>query len=328
MTAVTLKPLKARISRHHGGHVALKRANSETPATMTSSQEDAASQDAPQDGISNNGHPDESTAGDAPMLVVEDNPVMVAIIGKILTRMECPFDVAADGAAAVDACGKSDYSIVLMDINMPGMNGMEATRKIRGLSAHYSAAPIIAVTANLDPEDIARYKTAGMTDCVKKPVNQIDLGRVIAAFLAPDEDPRKISARKFRKNALQLDQLGEDDLDALNWETLREYGGVMKEEFPRLLRSYLMAAPGVMDALSDAVFGEDAKALEFQAHKLKSTSIVFGAESVSHLAAQLEQCGRGGDMEAAKALFNELHICFERTNAVLKKKLTLMRLEM
>lgn len=260
------------------------------------------------------------------LLVVEDNPVMVAIISKILTRMDVTFDVASDGLEAIKACEQGDYELLLMDINMPAMNGIDATRKIRALSEHYATAPIIAVTANLAPEEVEAYRAAGMTDCVKKPVNQIDLGRMIDTYVAEPEEEKTRSARRYSKHALQMDQLGEDELDALNWDTLREYSGIMKEGFPKLLRDYLTAGPKMMDRLSDAMMEENGEALAFLAHKLKSTSIVFGAESVSTLAAQLEVCGRENDMEKTSLLFKELHICFERTNAVLRKKLVLMRM--
>lgn len=250
---------------------------------------------------------------------------MAAILGKILSKMMVGFSVAVDGLAAIEACKADKYALILMDINMPKMDGMKATQKIRALGKHYESAPIIAVTANLRPEDIKAYREAGMTDCVKKPVNQIDLKRIVAEHLGKTDE---VGTSGKADNALQLETMGEEELDALNWETLREYSSIMKGDFPKLLASYLRAGPDMMDRLSDAVFGDDEETVEFLAHKLKSTSVVFGAESVANLAAQLEDRARAHDMKGAQLLFNELHIPFERTNAVLKKRLTLMKMGM
>lgn len=270
----------------------------------------------------------EKTTKKPPFLVVEDNPVMVSILGRILKRMEIDFSVAERGGAAVDDCRSNKFDLILMDINMPGMGGIEATRQIRKISAHYSEVPIIAVTANLSADDLKAYKAAGMTDCVKKPVNQVDLHHMIETHAAHLMDNKETPYSPASIVPPEFQQINDDELDALNWEVLREYSAVMKGDFPKLLERYLNAVPETMDALSDAVYGGDAKRLEHLAHKLKSTSIVFGSESVSSIAAQLEACGRNRKMESTSALYTELHICFERTNRVLKKRLTLMKMGM
>ncbi|WP_262694495.1 response regulator [Kordiimonas aquimaris] len=265
---------------------------------------------------------------DIKLLVVEDNPVMVSILGRVLKKMDIRFAVAGNGKEAVEACQEKPFSLILMDINMPGMGGVEATQHIRKLSAHYSEAPIVAVTANLSSEDLAEYKNAGMTDYVKKPVNQVDLHRVIEAYASTLHADHEAPYATSKIVPPELQEVSDDELDALNWEVLREYGAIMKGDIAKLLEGYLKAGPEMMNALAEAVYGKDGKRLEHLAHKLKSTSIVFGAESVSAIAAQLEACGKSGKMDGASALHTELHICFERTNHVLKKRLTLMKMGM
>jgi CheY-like chemotaxis protein/HPt (histidine-containing phosphotransfer) domain-containing protein len=259
------------------------------------------------------------------VLVVEDNHILAAILGKILSKMSVEYRLVADGLQAIEACKTENYKTILMDIQMPRMNGMKATQEIRVLNAHYETAPIIAVTANLDFDDVKAYHAAGMTDCIKKPVNQTDLRRMVSEHLGKaDEGP----SSGTQNRGIDMEAMEGDELDVLNWETLREYSGVMKKEFPKLLTSYLRAGPDMMDKLSEAVFGNEPEKVEFLAHKLKSTSVVFGAESVGNLAAELQEKARTKDMEGAKQVFNDLHIPFERTNAVLKKRLVLMKMGM
>jgi PAS domain S-box-containing protein len=106
------------------------------------------------------------------VLVVEDNAVNRELITTLLSPFDVEIDTACDGAAALEAVGRGSYDAILMDMQMPVMDGLTATRRIRELADREAAAtPIIAMTANVLPEQVARCREAGMDDHIGKPIN-------------------------------------------------------------------------------------------------------------------------------------------------------------
>ena len=116
-----------------------------------------------------------------PVLVVEDDPENRMLAGKMLRSLGYRAEFAADGGAAVEAFVPGKYVAILMDVVMPGMSGMEATRKIRQLEAKSgSHVPIITLTANVMPGDRDQYLAAGMDEFLSKPFKRGELASVLA----------------------------------------------------------------------------------------------------------------------------------------------------
>jgi signal transduction histidine kinase len=118
------------------------------------------------------------------VLVAEDNEVNQLVVGAMLSQMGHTFDIARNGHEAVAQVAAVHYDVVLMDIQMPELDGMSATRRIRALDSSASHVPIIAVTANAMMEDREAYVEAGMDDHVFKPLDAKDLERAIARVLS------------------------------------------------------------------------------------------------------------------------------------------------
>jgi signal transduction histidine kinase/ActR/RegA family two-component response regulator len=114
------------------------------------------------------------------ILVAEDNDVNQILISAVLTRMGHLVHLVANGQMAVEAVRRGDYDLVLMDLQMPGMDGMEATLAIRALDGPRAGLPIIAMTANAFEEDRQACLAAGMDDYVAKPIDMEQLARAIA----------------------------------------------------------------------------------------------------------------------------------------------------
>ena len=114
------------------------------------------------------------------ILVAEDNDVNQILINAVLTRMGHVVHLVANGQLAVEAVRRGDYDLVLMDLQMPGMDGMEATQAIRALGGPRASVPIIAMTANAFEEDRHACLAAGMDDYVAKPIDVEHLARAIA----------------------------------------------------------------------------------------------------------------------------------------------------
>ena len=127
----------------------------------------------------------QAPAGDRPMqrvLVAEDNVVNQLVLAAMLRSMGYGVDIVPDGAQAVEAVARGGYAAVLMDWQMPGMNGLDATRKIRALPEPHARVPVIALTAHAMAEDRKMALDAGMDDYVTKPVMSKQVAEVLARW--------------------------------------------------------------------------------------------------------------------------------------------------
>jgi CheY-like chemotaxis protein len=117
------------------------------------------------------------------VVVAEDNDVNQAVIRAMLMKLGVAPTIVADGRQAVDAVSAGDVDLVLMDCQMPVMDGFEATRAIRGLQPGQRGPVIVAVTANAMSGDAERCRAAGMDDYVSKPISIAELRRVLAPWI-------------------------------------------------------------------------------------------------------------------------------------------------
>jgi CheY-like chemotaxis protein len=127
----------------------------------------------------------------ARLLLVEDNFVNQRVALYMLAKLGYHVDLANDGREALDRLGKERYDLVLMDCQMPEMDGFEATKLIRDPSSGVldHDVPIVAMTANAFPEDRARSLECGMSDFLSKPVDRATLSAMIAKWLRPIKEP-------------------------------------------------------------------------------------------------------------------------------------------
>lgn len=123
------------------------------------------------------------------LLLVEDMPINQEVACAVLRSAGHTVDVVANGEAAVQAVQTRAYDLVLMDVQMPGMDGMTATRLIRALHGKVAAVPIVAMTANVLPEQVDGFLAAGMNDHVAKPFNRAQLFTTIDRWLQDDKRP-------------------------------------------------------------------------------------------------------------------------------------------
>ena len=120
------------------------------------------------------------------VLIVDDNPTNRFVAGKVLDLFGCTSDSVENGLAALERVQTADYDLVLMDIKMPVMDGVEATRAIRALPGPVAGIPILALTANADPRDEAHYLAAGMDGVAQKPIQPEVLLNAIRRVLNAD----------------------------------------------------------------------------------------------------------------------------------------------
>jgi CheY-like chemotaxis protein len=143
----------------------------------------------------------------AHVLIVEDDDINRALILAMAASLHLDVHVASNGADAVRAVVENDaagipFAVVLMDMQMPGMDGLEATRRLRALGFAPEVLPVIALTANCHPEDIAACAAAGMQSHLGKPVTSVALARELARWLAPAL-PARTTAETGKAEALE-----------------------------------------------------------------------------------------------------------------------------
>jgi CheY-like chemotaxis protein len=129
----------------------------------------------------------EAAGGALHVLIVDDNATNRLVAATLCEMFGCTSEAVGDGADAVEAAATGRFDLVLMDIKMPGMDGVEATRRIRSGAGAWSQAPIIALTANADPADAAFYRASGMNGVVEKPLKPERLLAAMSAVLQMDE---------------------------------------------------------------------------------------------------------------------------------------------
>ncbi|MBS0334966.1 MAG: response regulator [Proteobacteria bacterium] len=127
--------------------------------------------------------PVEAAGGALHVLIVDDNATNRMVAQTLCEMFGCTCEAVEDGAAAVEAAATGRFGLILMDVKMPGMDGVEATRRIRSGRAPGSQAPILALTANADPADAAFYRVCGMNGVVEKPVKPERLLEAMSAVL-------------------------------------------------------------------------------------------------------------------------------------------------
>ena len=128
-----------------------------------------------------------STGRAAHILIVDDNATNRMVAEALCEMFDCTSEQVVDGVQAVEAARSGRFDLILMDIKMPRMDGITATRAIRDLTGPAGAAPIVALTANADPSDVESYLMAGMQDVVEKPIKPERLAAVLNALLGGDQ---------------------------------------------------------------------------------------------------------------------------------------------
>jgi CheY-like chemotaxis protein len=130
------------------------------------------------------------------LLVVDDTPVNRELVKLMLTPLGLEISEAESGADAVDAAMGSAFDLILMDVRMPGVDGLEATRIIRSASVLNQATPILALTADVQPENAAACRAAGMNDVLSKPINPQQLiGKIIEWGTAAETEAGSLAVR-------------------------------------------------------------------------------------------------------------------------------------
>jgi CheY-like chemotaxis protein len=224
------------------------------------------------------------------VLVVEDNIVNQKVAVHLLEKLGCRVDVAANGREAVTLLAQLAYDIVLMDCQMPEMDGFAATAAIRQREASTGQhMPIIAMTANAMQGDRERCLAAGMDGYLAKPITADAIYAAIAPY-RPEGEPSAEATRLPPMDLAEALAVADGDHDLV----------------ADLMAALLAEAPGQLATLHTAIQEGDAHQLDCTAHSLKGALGAVGAMRAHGLAQQLEARGRAGQLEGALSLWQAL----------------------
>jgi len=305
LDAVLDKPLRQRdllscLARLYAGPPAREKPPAQgTGAQGTGAQ--PAAQATPSQG--NAARPANPAAGTLRILLAEDNKINQKFALALLGRSGHKIDVAENGHQAVDAVRRADYDLVLMDIQMPELDGVQATRQIRALPAPKCSVPIIALTAHAMSGAREQYIQAGMDDYVSKPIEpNVLLGKIeeIAERAARRESPAALPTPSDTTGTASVSApIDRTKLDALE-------NMMAPEDMREFLQLYLTQADQRVSRILSLAAAGDLGSAAREAHTLVGTAGNVGARRVSELARSIEEACKKGDETRAGRFVGEL----------------------
>lgn len=256
------------------------------------------------------------------VLLVDDGETNRMIARSMLRRAGFIVDEAMDGAEAVDFALQYNYAAVLMDVAMPVMDGVQATRAIRQLPAPNCDVPVVALTAHDTPTDRMRCLEAGMDDYIAKPLRYAELLQVLDRNTRPLDEPEQESSKTAivdDGDAVDVEGLGQTVLiQGEKLAQLEEDAG--PEAMQDLIVMYLGEAERLTAALLEADHTVSPKEKARWAHSLKSSSASFGARAMELTAAVLEKSFESGDFARADGFLRQLPALRRQTTRAFSKR--------
>jgi len=254
------------------------------------------------------------------LLLVEDNIINQQVAMGILKKYGLKADAAADGSEALKMLENIAYDLVLMDVQMPVMDGFEATRHIRDphSSVLNHTIPVIAMTANALQGDRELCLEAGMNDYVSKPIEPQKLIEALERWL-PVERIHSKSGDKF-DDAHQNKPLPEDNRSIFDREALLNRLMGDEELIRDVIATYIQEIPSLVSQLKTSLAAGDVKTSERLVHTIKGSSANLGAEALRGVAANLEKFTKSGELDLVKAGIDSLEKEFDRLKPLLLKE--------
>jgi two-component system sensor histidine kinase/response regulator len=245
------------------------------------------------------------------VLVAEDNQINRKVAVRMLERWGCRTDAVANGRQALDALAREAYDLVLMDVQMPEMDGFEATAEIRRREAGGRRLPVIAITAHAMAGDRERCLAADMDDYLAKPISAGELFQKLVRWGGRGAEPLPPAA--------QPDESRQDV--ALDPARLRESAGDDPELERELLGDFLAQAQVLLTGMRASISGGDASRMATAAHTLKGSCRALGAGALGAVCQELEQVGECCDLDAARDVLARAEQELTRLHGVLVRRL-------
>ncbi|MGO9574235.1 MAG: PAS domain S-box protein [Terriglobales bacterium] len=259
----------------------------------------------------------------ARILLAEDNLTNQEVAVAMLKKLGYSADLVANGAAALEALRKADYDVVLMDCEMPEMDGYEATKRIRDLrtGTRNPRIPIIAITADAMTGDRDICLQAGMSDYIAKPVELRILADVLEKWLNPSASAGEVSTRAGQSpaNAEVVFNQTVFNQAVFNQEDLLARLMYDKTLASKVIAGFLDDAPRQLRTLKKMLEEGDADSARRQAHGLKGAAATMSAEGLRALCSEAQDAAAAMELSRALALLPRLQEQFELLKIALKQ---------
>jgi CheY-like chemotaxis protein len=211
------------------------------------------------------------------MLIVEDNKVNQKVAERILKKLGYDADIASDGLEAIECVTTEDYDIIFMDLLMPKMDGLEATKRIREQMSEKKNIKIIAMTADTMMNDKESLASSGMNDSINKPVNADDLKSLIEKWKEVIESEREIHLDRIKRTEVNTDIIDEKNITFINEVQTKEDIEFLVELFD----IYIRELPVLKTEIESAINNTEYERIKFLTHKLKGSALTLGVESIA-----------------------------------------------
>ncbi|RYG72917.1 PAS domain S-box protein, partial [bacterium] len=246
------------------------------------------------------------------IMVVEDNQVNQQIIVYQLKNLGYDVTVLDNGLDAIDKWQESSFDLILMDCNMPRMNGYATAREIRRREAEGVHIPIIALTANAMSGDREKCLAAGMDDYISKPIKQPVLAEVLTRWTPQQGLPIVVEETSYTKKDAPAAVLQKE-----RWNELQSE--IDTELLVDLCQLFLVETPQLLQALNDSMVAGDAKAVGQQAHKIKGSCATMGAMRMTAKCREIEAAVEGGHLVECFPLAESLSTEYDAVRLALEK---------
>jgi len=218
------------------------------------------------------------------ILLVEDNVVNQKVALKILEKLGYKADIANNGLEAVENSKLKDYDIIFMDILMPKLGGLDATKRIRELNGATNNPKIIAMTADTMMNDREACLESGMDDYVNKPIRVEDLRPLLYKWQNIISDEKKVNVEKIKNDIVSSDIINESNITFMGEVQTSEDINFLIE----LFEIYIRDLPILVTEIDETLKNNDFTNLKFYTHKLKGTALTLGLESIANYCLEFE----------------------------------------
>jgi PAS domain S-box-containing protein len=256
------------------------------------------------------------------VLVVEDNVVNRKVARATLKGFGIEVLDAENGSLALEVLERETVDLVFMDMHMPVMDGLEATRRIRAAETcgeRDGHQPIVAMTANVMREAVDACVEAGMDDSLPKPFTRGQLLEVLGRWL-PEEVHAGGDPGATVSLPMNSDGIGAPETAAIDTAVLQVLAETMQDELPILIGEFLSSTVAMLAGLGDTAERKDVKTLERQFHTLKSSAAMVGAMSLAEMARVMEALVTNGDLSGFEMGCQQLEAEFARVRMGLECK--------
>lgn len=252
------------------------------------------------------------------VLYAEDKEVNQKIISIMLQNAGCKVDIAENGQVAIEKVQNSVYDIILMDIQMPVMDGITATRELR--KKFSNLPPIIGVSANALKADAQHYIDQGLDDYLSKPVKASVLYQIITDWIQAEKKDRFTSNEPDNLPEAEEKLAEKADLDLETLKTLKEQTNNDESIIRDLYSTFLLEGDVMMMNIKDALSENDTQLLKESTHSLKGLSATIGAMKVYHICSEMDCLHKKHTFSKSDSLFILLSRYYEKLKNIIEKE--------